>query len=622
MIIGVFKRGIQLTCKIAGFNLRQLLLLFFLTFLVVGVPAPSLGGEDIFGSCGQSYERPCLLADDPDDTEDILSCDDGYEFEESNFIFSGTSFCQPSWRRPLAFESGVINPFNPDDFTFIVAADIEVSDIPRGGGCAPRSAYGVMTNMINTLTIDQVVWPNDTDGQGQFAYRNHGFPIVEPLAVVLAGDLTHRTLSTVVTYSSERIALQDHWDERRVNPDDEEGPSIRFTVYPGLGNHDVLGSADDDGPETCKDPDLPTGVNLSCLIQVEAKNNIMFDFMDTRMENATAVSYDEETNNYSWDFGNVHMIQGNLWAGKYDDLAWLEADLEQNVGDSGRPVILFQHYGWDGFSTQDRWWNAVDRANLQAVLDGYNVIGIFTGHAHAVGFMDATNIDGPGFDVYTSDDGGSDDACNSNTPAGNIEGDGGFLVVRVINDGRGKGRMEVLAFEWDESMTSAADMNHIAVGSDPRGPDNGNPSRSKNIYTGFGPGAVDPGELAMFRLIFPPILIPPFFSVELQPVAADAIVEGETIFFRLNDIHRLPNDIKPLHSLLWNVSPGFVSDFQTLGTQFETDLAVNPLPAQIAHRLIWRRSVDCRACRVWRANRDRDASIARFRLQERTTDAA
>ena len=64
----------------------------------------------------------------------------------------------------------------------------------------------------------------------------------------------------------------------------------------------------------------------------------------------------------------------------------------------GRPVVLFQHYGWDKFSLErwdparttfddegsgaPHWWSEADRQALLSAIAGYNVVGIFHGHEH------------------------------------------------------------------------------------------------------------------------------------------------------------------------------------------------------------------------------------------------
>lgn len=61
-------------------------------------------------------------------------------------------------------------------------------------------------------------------------------------------------------------------------------------------------------------------------------------------------------------------------------------------------MLLFQHYGWDGFSRERwdpprqvfdeegtgaaHWWTDQDRAAMLDVVSDYNVVGIFHGHEH------------------------------------------------------------------------------------------------------------------------------------------------------------------------------------------------------------------------------------------------
>ncbi|MFT5166704.1 MAG: hypothetical protein ACI8P3_001936 [Saprospiraceae bacterium] len=106
---------------------------------------------------------------------------------------------------------------------------------------------------------------------------------------------------------------------------------------------------------------------------------------------------------YSWDWGNVHFIQLNLSAAEnptkfkpaqnpFKALSFLKEDLAKQVGDSGRPVILAHHYGFDGFSIgrnsdgiiipKGEWWTGDDRQKYWETIAPYNVIAIFTGHAH------------------------------------------------------------------------------------------------------------------------------------------------------------------------------------------------------------------------------------------------
>lgn len=105
---------------------------------------------------------------------------------------------------------------------------------------------------------------------------------------------------------------------------------------------------------------------------------------------------------YAWDWGRVHFVCVNKYAGSSRDpappfnqdwndpthsLEFLADDLSRNVGSSGRPVILYQHYGWDGFSAGWGWWSETDRTNTWRVIKPYNVVAYLHGHTHAATFM-------------------------------------------------------------------------------------------------------------------------------------------------------------------------------------------------------------------------------------------
>lgn len=76
-------------------------------------------------------------------------------------------------------------------------------------------------------------------------------------------------------------------------------------------------------------------------------------------------------------------------------LQWLGDWLKNNnVREDNLGVLIFQHYGWDGFSTNIQWWTDTQRQQMLNILCGrtydnngapcnpYNVLGIFTGHVH------------------------------------------------------------------------------------------------------------------------------------------------------------------------------------------------------------------------------------------------
>jgi cytolysin (calcineurin-like family phosphatase) len=129
-----------------------------------------------------------------------------------------------------------------------------------------------------------------------------------------------------------------------------------------------------------------------------------------------AGNYDPESDCYSWDWGGLHLVQLHRFGGDktkdaVDSLSWLKHDLAASAGD-GRPVVLFQHYGWDPFSSEHwnperstfddggsgppHWWSEADRQAMLAAIAGYNVTGLFHGHQHETAMI----YRGGGLDLF------------------------------------------------------------------------------------------------------------------------------------------------------------------------------------------------------------------------------
>src|ERR1035441_8117970 len=108
----------------------------------------------------------------------------------------------------------------------------------------------------------------------------------------------------------------------------------------GLGNHDTYGS---------------------CAYDNCAKR--MFDYQAGHIQGGVQ-DFDSASHNYSWDWNGIHYVQLNKWAGDTEEgsdlsgditthpsgLNWLVSDLAERVGTSHRPIVIFQHFGYDCFS--------------------------------------------------------------------------------------------------------------------------------------------------------------------------------------------------------------------------------------------------------------------------------
>ena len=156
-------------------------------------------------------------------------------------------------------------------------------------------------------------------------------------------------------------------------------------------------------------------------------------------------------------------------------LVWLANDLNHYVGSSNRPVVLFQHYtlgdiAADGNYGGAKYWLQSDYHSFWNIVRKYNIVGMFSGHTHDLGFEQPRNQwssdqhfidlngevyyyygvapadapsptadklasvthgwDTPFMDNYIDGNAGS---CGSDLCSGNHTGKANFLAVRVTD---------------------------------------------------------------------------------------------------------------------------------------------------------------------------------------------
>ncbi|WP_430810335.1 MULTISPECIES: metallophosphoesterase [unclassified Carboxylicivirga] len=281
---------------------------------------------------------------------------------------------------PNSWASNVSPAF---DLTFLVGADTHFDEPPE------TDQYRQVQAMNK---VPQLKWPAQIDGiKTNFASAGQFIEGIRGL--VLAGDLVDRAHPAALNLFKQRY---------------EQGPGdrhIHFPTYVGLGNHDV-------------NPEVEAGL-------LAQRRQMMWDYVDARHKGAAApvpvTNYDALSRNYSWDWEHVHLVHGQLYPGdtafgQTSSLDWLADDLARHAA-HGKPVVIFQHYGYDEWAI--KWFDAAQLKKYRKVIAPYNVVGIFAGHTH-----EAINMKWQGYDVFE---------VNNAWCQPNEDGDGSFAIVRITD---------------------------------------------------------------------------------------------------------------------------------------------------------------------------------------------
>ncbi len=274
------------------------------------------------------------------------------------------------------------------DVTFLFSCDIHACRMASGlsSNCAAegKTDANLLRHIAALNGLEQGRWPETVAGRAS-GLHGAGQRIARPRGLVIGGDMTDDGGGQMAMPNEGTQLMQfSHRYQEGVGPD-----RVHFPVYAGLGNHDL----DQDGPAPHVDwyrRELRDYVELNHRPGVFFKPPVPAD------------NYDAASDSYSWNWGQLHLIQAHRFAGDttkraISGLPWLTSDLAANARD-GRPVILFQHYGWDPFSLErwdpenetfddagsgaPHWWTEHDRRAMLDILDGYNVVGVFHGHQH------------------------------------------------------------------------------------------------------------------------------------------------------------------------------------------------------------------------------------------------
>ncbi len=279
--------------------------------------------------------------------------------------------------RPVAVSAASPGNWPPIDVTFVFISDIHaclISADALNPDCQQegKTDANLLRHVAALNRIPEYRWPEDI-AVVPTGLASAGRQIATPLGIVIGGDMTDDGGGQVKVPGEGHQLLQfSSRYQQGTGPD-----RVRYPVYNGLGNHDL----DQDGAP----PDIDWyRREMRDYVELNHRRTVFY-------KPPVAVSnYDIESDNYSWDWGGLHLVQmqrfgGDTGKGAISGLEWLKRDLANSAAD-GRPVILFQHYGWDRFSLEKwdaakmtfddtpdghpHWWSDAERAALLSVLKG------------------------------------------------------------------------------------------------------------------------------------------------------------------------------------------------------------------------------------------------------------
>lgn len=235
-------------------------------------------------------------------------------------------------------------------FTFLVTSDSHYEALEK-----------VERNDRNRLTIERM---NELPGT-EWPERLGGGKIGQPRGVLVLGDLIDDGDKAGETEIEWRAFVE------QFGLDGADG-LLKYPVFEGCGNHD--------GP--------PEGFlkKQGRSVQTEIKKRNA-----QRLEKKLISRVSENGLHYSWDWEGVHFIQANLypadkqnakvryslpWHDPQLALSFVKKDLAETVGDSGRPVVIAAHCGFD-----TDWWVLEDWTAFYEAIEPYNIVAFFHGHS-------------------------------------------------------------------------------------------------------------------------------------------------------------------------------------------------------------------------------------------------
>lgn len=374
-----------------------------------GLPCdPQHGADNSYysaGCCGSPGNRECayVLHFGKGPWGDSAGCTDpGTNVLTSDF-YNGTIPCNFPYVLPEVPSSIIQLPNKPPirDFQFFVTSDLHFYRIWYD--INDQIAHPARLNLMNR----------------QATVQGHPFS-----AVIVPGDLTTGPNAPSLS------AYRSLWESGNL-----PGSSIELPVYFGLGNHDTSARPGGFGAPSADAQRIWEYLDTRMSLEhIDTSKDGCLPGVDSGCQGYGSFA---GSHNYSWDWQGVHMMMLNTWAGDTDraytppfamnGMAWLARDLDYYVGNSGRPVILFQHYTLadanPGTDNKDHAWSPQNRSDFIAAIKKYNVVGLFDGHTHGLASnSESFSINQPAISVHSP---GSSGGTPGTTLDEFVDGSGG-----------------------------------------------------------------------------------------------------------------------------------------------------------------------------------------------------
>ena len=189
--------------------------------------------------------------------------------------------------------------------------------------------------------IEEAIWPAEIDGAAT-ALRSAGEKVATPRGIVLGGDMTDDG-------GGQRAEPEEGYQLLQFSQRYQRGRRRRRGAFPGLCRSRQSRSRP--GWAEGRDRLVPPRAARLCRAQPPSRPVLQADRAGRQLRCRVRLLFLELGRAASRR--NCTASAAIPTRERSSSLDWLAQDLSQHAAD-GRPVILFQHYGWDTFS-MERW---------------------------------------------------------------------------------------------------------------------------------------------------------------------------------------------------------------------------------------------------------------------------